>query len=117
MSLQKEGNCKAWNDTRCPHGLVKVDYTDSNRIENTMLRSNVKVINPNTTRIYSCPVMIPDAEGTTTLIIAPRSLDVKTGDVLSSPQAGGLMHKVNETTTAGRKFQEFIIGIFRVITQ
>ena len=96
---------------------MKVDYTDSNRIENTMLRSNVKVINPNTTRIYSCPVMIPDAEGTTTLIIAPRSLDVKTGDVLSSPQAGGLMHKVNETTTAGRKFQEFIIGIFRVITQ
>ena len=38
------------------------------------------------------------------MFVAPRSLGIKAGDVLSSPQAGGVMHKVNETTTTGKVY-------------
>ena len=87
-----------------------MDYTDQNRIENTLLRSNVKIIDPNTTVIYSCPVTLPGDDGTTSVFVAPRSLGIKAGDVLSSPQAGGVMHKVNETTTTGKiDFLYFLI--------
>ena len=99
---QEEGKCRSWNETRCPHGLVKVDYTDPKRINNTVLRSNVKVIDPNTTIIYSCPVLLPGRTDVTSVLILPRSLGIKAGDLLSSAQAGGVMHTVNETTFAGK---------------
>jgi len=58
-------------------------------------------MDPNTTIIYSCSVTLPGDDGTTSVFVAARSLGIKAGDVLSSPQAGGVMHKVNETTTTG----------------
>lgn len=100
--IKEKGECKAWNETRCPHGLVQVDYADPKRIENTLLRSNVKVIDPNTTVIYNCPVHFPGREDTTSIFVAPRGLGIKVGDVLTSAQAGGLMHKVNDTATIGK---------------
>ncbi|XP_078343101.1 uncharacterized protein LOC144628871 isoform X1 [Oculina patagonica] len=97
----EQGKCRAWNETRCPHGLVQVDYKDPNRINNTLIRSNVKVIDPNTTIIYSCPVILPGQDFETSVFVVPRGLEIKVGDVLSSAQAGGVMHKVNVTTTTG----------------
>jgi len=79
-----------------------VDYADPNRIKNTVIKSNVKVINPNTTTVYSCPVLLPGQDEATSVFVAPRSLGIKVGDVLSSAQAGGVMHKVNDTTTTGK---------------
>ena len=102
ISLQEKGRCRAWNETRCPHGLVQVDYTDPNRINNTLIKSNVKVVDPNTTIIYSCPVLLPGQDDATSVFVAPRGLGIKVGDVLSSAQAGGVMHKVNDTTTTGK---------------
>ncbi len=102
LNLQERGTCRAWNETRCPNGLVQVDYTDPNRINNTLLRSNVKVIDPNTTIIYSCPVILPGQDDATSVFVVPRGLEIKVGDVLSSAQAGGVMHKVNDTKTLGK---------------
>ncbi len=81
---------------------MQVDYTDSNRINNTLIRSNVKVIDPNTTIIYSCPVLLPGQDFETSVFVVPRGLGIKVGDVLSSAQAGGVMHNVNVTTTTGK---------------
>ena len=81
---------------------MEVDYTDPKRIDNTLLRSNVKVIDPNTTIIYSCPVLLPGRDDATSVFVAPRGLGIKTGDVLSSAQSGGVMHAVNETSTIGK---------------
>ena len=36
-------------------------------------------------------------------LVAPRSLGIKVGDVISSAQAGGIMHKVNKTASVGEK--------------
>ena len=102
FNLQEQGKCRAWNETRCPHGLVHVDYSDPNRINNTLIRNNVKVIDPNTTIMYSCPVLLPSQDEATSVFVAPKGLGIKVGDVLSSAQAGGVMHKVNGTTTAGK---------------
>jgi len=78
-----------------------VDYTDPNRINSTLLKSNVKVIDPNTAIIYSCPVLLPGQDDATSVFVAPRDLGIKVGDVLSSAQAGGVMHKVTDTTNTG----------------
>lgn len=102
LSLQEQGKCRAWNESRCPHGLTHVDYTDPNRINNILIASNVKVIDPNTTIIYRCPVLIPDQDDVTSVFVVPKGLGIKVGDVLSSAQAGGIMHKVNDTTTIGK---------------
>jgi len=79
-----------------------VDYTDPNRINSTILKSNVKVIDPNTAIIYSCPVLLPGQDDATSVFVAPRDLGIKAGDVLSSAQAGGVMHKVTDTTNTGK---------------
>lgn len=91
---------------------MKVDYKDSNRIENTVIRSNVKVINPNTTTIYSCPVVLPGDDDAMSVFVVPRGLEIEAGDVLSSPQAGGVMHNVNETSNSGKiSFIELLISL------
>ena len=100
--LQEKGKCRAWNETRCPYGLVQVNYKDPNRINYTLIRSNVKVIDPNTTLIYSCPVLLPGQDEATSVFVAPNGLEINVGDVLSSAQAGGIMHKVNDTTSTGK---------------
>ena len=81
-----------------------MDYKDPNRINNTLIKSNVKVIDPNTTIIYSCPVLLPGQDDATSVFVAPRGLGIKAGDVLSSAQAGGVMHMVNDTTTTGKMY-------------
>lgn len=79
-----------------------MDYTDPNRINNTLIKNNVKVIDPNATIIYNCPVLLPGQDDATSVFITPRSLGIKAGDVLSSAQAGGVMHKVNDSTNTGK---------------
>ena len=86
-----------------------MDYADSNRINNTVIKSNVKVIDPNTTIVYSCPVLLPGQDEATSVFVAPRSLGIKVGDVLSSAQAGGVMHKVNDSTTTGKIYISKIV--------
>ena len=35
------------------------------------------------------------------IFVAPKALDVKAGDILSSPQAGGIMHKIVNAVNDG----------------
>ena len=46
------------------------------------------------------------------MFVAPGGLDIRDGDVLTSAQAGGVMHKVNMTTNIGKGF---LSGSFKVI--
>jgi hypothetical protein len=82
--------------------LVHVDYTDKSRINSTQLRSNVKVIDPNISTIYNCPVLLPGKDEITSVFVAPRELGIKVGHVVTSKQAGGMMHKVNQTNHLGK---------------
>ena len=71
-----------------------MDYADAHRSENVELAENVKFVEPNTTVIYACPVIMADQKDISLVFVAPEVLDVQVGDILCSPQAGGIMHKI-----------------------
>ena len=86
---------------------MMVDYTDPQRNENVELAGNVKFVEPNTTLIYACPVIMAQHKHISLVFVAPKVLDVQAGDVLCSPQAGGIMHKITSEVTDG----EFCEGV------
>jgi len=79
-----------------------VDYTDRRRSNNVELAKNVKLVEPNTTTIYACPVMIVNTDEMSLVFVAPKVLDVGQGDILCSPQAGGIMHKIVDVVVNGK---------------
>jgi len=87
-----------------------VDYTDPQRSENVELAENVKFVEPNTTVIYACPVIMAERKEISLVFVAPKVLEVQAGDILCSPQAGGIMHKITAEVTDG----EFCEG-FRMV--
>ena len=84
-----------------------MDYTDPQRSENVELAENVKFGEPNTTVIYACPVIMAERKEISLVFVAPKVLDVQAGDILCSPQAGGIMHKITSEVTDG----EFCEGV------
>ena len=78
-----------------------VDYNDPQRIKNVQLAKNVKIVEPNETIIYACPMTWDVKEDPSLIFVAPKALDVKAGDILSSPQAGGIMHKIVNAVNDG----------------
>jgi len=87
-----------------------VDYTDPQRSENVELAENVKFVEPNTTVIYACPVIMAERKEISLVFVAPKVLEVQAGDILCTPQAGGIMHKITAEVTDG----EFCKG-FRMV--
>ena len=81
-----------------------VDYSDPQRIKNVQLAKNVKIVEPNETIIYACPITWDAEEDPSLLFVAPKALDVKAGDILSSAQAGGIMHKIVNAVDDGNEF-------------
>ena len=86
-----------------------VDYNDPQRIKNVQLAKNVKIVEPNETIIYACPMTWDVEEDPSLIFVAPKALDVKAGDILSSPQAGGIMHKIVNAVYDGT--QRFFIDL------
>ena len=88
-----------------------VDYTDPQRNENVELAENVKFVEPNVTVIYACPVIMAQHQEISLVFVAPKVLDVQAGDILCSPQAGGIMHKIVAEVIDG----EFCEGGYRMV--
>ena len=84
-----------------------MDYTDPERGENVKLAENVKFVEANTTVIYACPVIMAQNKEISLVFVASKVLDVHVGDILCSPQAGGIMHKIVAEVTDG----EFCEGV------
>ena len=78
-----------------------MDYTDPQRVNNVQLAKNVKIVEPNSTIIYACPVILEGAERISPVFVSPKVLNVGEGDILCSPQAGGIMHKIVTEYTDG----------------
>lgn len=79
-----------------------MDYTDLKRTNNVELAKNVKLVEPNITTIFACPVMMDEQGDITLFFVAPKVLDIKEGDILCSPQAGGIMHKISKVVDNGK---------------
>ncbi|KAI8515001.1 hypothetical protein Bbelb_075920 [Branchiostoma belcheri] len=92
------GICPVWNEQRCPSGFVRPDYSDESRILRSLVHSNVKYVDPKKVILYSCPVepILRETATDTTLFVAYPKIDAFDGDIISSPQSGGVMHWVDK---------------------
>ena len=96
-----------------------MDYNDPQRSNNVDLAENVKFVEPNITVIYSCPVIMAQQEKISLVFVAPNVLNVQAGDILCSPQAGGIMHKIVAEVTDGEfrdRFQVRMVNIILILT-
>ncbi|XP_078611887.1 uncharacterized protein LOC144882156 isoform X2 [Branchiostoma floridae x Branchiostoma japonicum] len=93
------GYCKVWDQSRCPKGFVYPLYNDTTRIEKVLTGHNVKYVPADGDPLYHCQVRF--SSWGATLFIQEGELDVQLGQVLSSPQAGGVLHKVEQVVTEG----------------
>ncbi|KAI8494760.1 hypothetical protein Bbelb_273650 [Branchiostoma belcheri] len=95
----EDGYCKIWDQNRCPKGFVYPLYNDTTRIEKVLTGHNVKYVPSDGDPLYHCRVRF--SSWGATLFIQEGELDVQLGQVLSSPQAGGVLHKVEQVVTEG----------------
>lgn len=79
-----------------------MDYTDHQRMNNVELAKNVKLVDPNNTIIYSCPVTMDEQQDMSLVFVSPKHLDIRESDILCSPQAGGIMHKIVKAAIDGK---------------
>ncbi|XP_066292657.1 uncharacterized protein [Branchiostoma lanceolatum] len=93
------GYCKVWDQSRCPKGFVYPLYNDTTRIEKVLTGHNVKYVPADGAPLYHCQVRF--SSWGATLFIQEGELDVQLGQVLSSPQAGGVLHKVEQVVVEG----------------
>ncbi|XP_078593656.1 uncharacterized protein LOC144871725 isoform X2 [Branchiostoma floridae x Branchiostoma japonicum] len=92
------GICPVWNEQKCPSGFVRPDYSDESRILRSLVHRNVKYVDPKKVILYSCPVepIVRETATDTTLFVAYPKIDAFDGDIISSPQSGGVMHWVDK---------------------
>ena len=81
---------------------MKVDYTDPERRNNVELADNLKFVGLNDTIIYACPVIMAKQDELSLILVAPNVLDIQAGDIVSSPQAGGILHKIVNEVNDGK---------------
>lgn len=109
-SLQGADHCYTWNETKCPKGAPIPNYNDTTRIQNTIFNDNVKVIPPEKI-LYFCPYRVTSdpSEDKYLFISTVKKLSLKVGDIMTSAQSDGIMHKI-EYIADSEGFQ-FILGI------
>ena len=81
---------------------MKVDYTDPERRNNVELAENVKLVEPKDTIIYACPVIMAKHDELSLILVASNVLGIQAGDIVSSPQAGGILHKIVKEVNDGK---------------
>ena len=75
---------------------MKKNYGDDSRINQIVPKSNVKLINSDDLKLYGCPV-----EGTFVIVAKQSKMKFRKDDVISSTQAEGVFHKIQDVTKTG----------------
>ncbi|XP_028400060.1 uncharacterized protein LOC114523362 [Dendronephthya gigantea] len=85
--------CYDWNEIKCAKGFVQKNYDDKSRINHVELISNVKLVNSDELVIYGCP-----NENNLIVVTKKDRVNFKRRDIISSTQAEGIFHKIQEIT-------------------
>ena len=88
--------CYGWDERKCAKGFVQKDYKDNSRINKVVPMSNVKLINSIDLKLYGCPV-----EDSLVIVTKQSSMKLKKEDVISSAQAEGVFHKIQDIIYTG----------------
>ncbi len=94
-----EDTCKIWDEKKCPGGYLKPNLTDPSRLEKAVLNPAVLRVDPENNTLYICKMTGP--EGPVTIIATEDMVTNFTGRVLSSEQAGGIMHRAEHVIQRG----------------
>ncbi|XP_078598874.1 uncharacterized protein LOC144874520 [Branchiostoma floridae x Branchiostoma japonicum] len=94
-----EDHCSVWNEDQCPKGFIHPLYNDTTRIEQILIGHNVKYVPSDHNILYRCPVRF--SSWGATMFVNEGNLDIRIGQVLSSPQANGVLHKVEQVMKTG----------------
>ncbi|CAH1233157.1 TNC [Branchiostoma lanceolatum] len=89
-----DGFCEVWNEDQCPKGFIHPLYNDTTRIEKILVSHNVEYVPLEGNILYRCPVRF--SSWGATMFVNEGDLDIRIGQVLSSPQANGVLHKVEQ---------------------
>ncbi|CAH1252389.1 TNC [Branchiostoma lanceolatum] len=89
-----EDHCKVWNEDQCSKGFIHPLYNDTTRIEKILVGHNVEYVPLEGNILYRCPVRF--SSWGATLFVIEGDLDIRIGQVLSSPQANGVLHTVEQ---------------------
>ncbi|KAI8507318.1 hypothetical protein Bbelb_146980 [Branchiostoma belcheri] len=89
-----EDYCHVWNEDQCPKGFIHPLYNDSTRIEKILIGHNVEYVPLDGNTLCRCPVRF--SSWGATMFVNEGDLDIRIGQVLSSPQANGVLHKVEQ---------------------
>lgn len=92
-----KGFCNTWNETRCPQGFVLKDYSDESRINNIVASKKLKLITGKEATLYKCP-----AKRGSVIVAKKDVLIGNSGDIISSTQAQGILHKVSNVAYQGK---------------
>ncbi|KAI8480739.1 hypothetical protein Bbelb_415320 [Branchiostoma belcheri] len=89
-----QDHCKVWDEDRCSRGFIQPLYNDTSRIEKILISHNVEYVPLEGNILYRCPVRF--SSWGATMFVNEGKLDIQIGKVLSSPQANGVLHKVEQ---------------------
>lgn len=98
--------CRAWNETKCPFGKLKPDYSDPNRY--LLADVNPNVINVDSTAnvvIFKCPINKPNSisKDVDVLLFKSDALAdlIRLDSIIQSEQSKGIFHKVKRVQRFG----------------
>ena len=99
--------CYDWNESKCAKGFVQKNYADNSRVNEIVPMSNVKLVNSDDLKLYGCPV-----EDNLVIVAKQSRIKFRKEDVISSTQAEGIFHKIQDITYTGNNM---IININRAL--
>ena len=92
---KRDNICYTWDEKSCPLGSPRTNYTNSGRIYQSVLKTNVKIFQREDNIIYNCPFKVSlDSLGRKSILLTTEKLGIRTGEVIISAQSYGIMHRL-----------------------
>jgi hypothetical protein len=93
--FNKNTNCKSWDNSTCPFGILNQDYMDSSRVDFVEFKPNVLAIDHNDVILYKCSLF--SDSNNSLFVFKNQTLKNKIviNDILMSDQVDGIMHKID----------------------
>ena len=102
MFLFQSGICQTWDEEKCPSGVVSKDYSDTTRILNAEISDDVVLLDNKNITLFKCPLIGEEDFSDHNVFITTRQLDISVGQIMSSEQAGGVLHRVGLISNLGK---------------
>ncbi len=101
LFISKTNGCHTWDEAKCPSGIISKEYGDTTRIQKAEILDDVHVFKKSSGIVYKCPVVGDGEMEDHVLFVTSRRADILVGQIISSEQAEGVLHRVGSVTDKG----------------